>query len=111
MNRPTPQLIDWANREFGVILHLDIEVFDPKWVHISNGKVNTPPDVHLFNPRQLDTDQWLRAVKAAGATYAVLTAKHTTGFVLFPDPEYEYAIDKTPFQDGRGDIVKAFVQS
>jgi alpha-L-fucosidase len=67
--------------------------------------------VHLFNPRQLDADQWLRAVKAAGATYAVLTAKHTTGFILFPDPEYEYAIDKTPFQGGQGDIVKAFIQS
>nr|MDO8111799.1 alpha-L-fucosidase [Candidatus Sigynarchaeota archaeon] len=111
MNRPTTQLIDWANLEFGVLLHFDIEVFDPAWMHISSGKLNPPPDVRLFNPQQLDTDQWLRAVKAAGATYAVLTAKHVTGFTLFPDPEYDYAIDKTPFQEGKGDIVKAFIQS
>jgi len=110
-NTPTPQLIDWANLEFGVLLHFDIEVFEPKWVHIANGKLNPPPDIHVFYPTQLDTDQWIQVVKASGAKYAVLTAKHVTGFTLFPDSEYAYAVDKTPYLNGQGDIIKSFVAS
>ena len=98
--------------EIGVIIHLDIEVFDPKWTHMLNQHQLRPPlPVEIFNPQQLDTDQWIQAAKAAGATYAVLTAKHVTGFTLFPDPDYDYAIDKTPYKGGKGDIVKEFVES
>jgi alpha-L-fucosidase len=34
------------------------------------------PDVKLFNPTQLNTDQWLQSITALGAKYAVLVAKH-----------------------------------
>lgn len=43
-------------------------------------KWGTHPPAPVFNPSQLDTDQWIRAAKAAGAKYAVLVAKHCSGF-------------------------------
>ena len=37
-----------------------------------------------FNPQKYDPDQWLKAAKAAGFTYAVLTTRHHEGFSLWP---------------------------
>lgn len=37
-----------------------------------------------FAPTQLDTDQWVESMVALGATEAVLTAKHSCGFCLWP---------------------------
>jgi alpha-L-fucosidase len=111
MIKPPTRLIEWADLEFGVIIHLDLEVFNPTWIHQVNGKLSTPPPIETFNPTELDTDQWIQAVKASGAKYAVLTAKHVTGFTLFPDNEYPYAIDKTPYKNGKGNIVKDFIAS
>lgn len=108
---PTPQHVEWADCEIGAIIHLDIEVFQPDWELIVNGKVQPPPHIDLFNPKELDTDQWIQVAKAAGATYAVLTAKHVTGFTLFPDPDYDYSIASTPWKGGKGDIVADFVAS
>lgn len=109
--RPTPQHLAWAGCEIGVIIHCDIEICAPDWAFMRHGEIQPPPPVTVFNPTQLDTDQWIRAARAAGATYAVLTAKHVSGFTLFPDPEYDYSIRDTPFQDGKGDIVRDFVAS
>jgi alpha-L-fucosidase len=111
MTQPTPQLIKWAQAEIGVLIHFDIEVFQPQWIHIQNGKLNPPPKLELFNPTELNTDLWIKTAKAAGATYAVLTAKHVTGFTLFPDALYQYSIDKTPYKLGKGDIVQDFINS
>ncbi len=108
---PTPQHVEWAGCEIGVLIHCDIEVFQPDWEFIVNGKVMPPPEPRIFNPASLDTDQWIAAAKAAGAKYAVLTAKHVTGFTLFPDPEYDYSIMNTSYKGGKGDIVADFVGS
>ena len=73
--------------------------------------IKSPPDITCFNPDQLDTDQWIQAAKSLEATYALLTARRPLGFTLFPDPEYAYSIDKSPFQEGEGDIVRDFIAS
>nr|MDO8117106.1 alpha-L-fucosidase [Candidatus Sigynarchaeota archaeon] len=108
---PTPQHVQWADCEIGVLIHCDIEIFQPDWEFIVNGKVMPPPAPKIFNPSSLDTDQWIAAAKAAGARYVVLTAKHVTGFTLFPDPEYDYSIMNTPYKGGKGDIVAEFIDS
>ena len=40
----------------------------------------------------LDTDQWVRTAVAAGARYALLTAKHGTGFCLWPTKVHDYHV-------------------
>lgn len=103
MAKPTPQQLEWAKKEFGVIIHYDITVFEPYNFRKNWGY---SPDPKVFNPTMLDTDQWVRAAKDAGATYAILVAKHCTGFCLWPTEPY--SVKQSSYD---GDIVDSFVKS
>lgn len=52
----------------------------------------------IFNPEKLDCDQWVEAIKAAGMTGMVLTAKHHDGFCLWPSKYTEHSVKNSPFQ-------------
>ena len=106
---PTKSQLKWANAEIGAMYHLDLQVFEPTYKFRENW--NYHPDLSVFNPKELDTDQWLQAAKAAGATYAVLVAKHCSGFSLWPTKAHPYSVKNTPWRNGQGDIVKDFIAS
>ena len=76
-----------------------------------SGKKETLPPLSVFHPSKLNTDQWIAAAKSAGAKYAVLVAKHGTGFSLWPTKANEYTISKTPWKNGKGDVVADFIKS
>jgi alpha-L-fucosidase len=69
------------------------------------------PSASVFNPHELDTDQWIRVAKSFGATYAVLVAKHCSGFSLWPTKAHEYSVKNSPWKNGQGDVVKDFIAS
>src|SRR5699024_462086 len=69
------------------------------------------PDPAIFHPSQLDTDQWIRTAKEAGAKYAILVAKHCSGFSLWPTEAHTYSVKSTPWKNGEGDIVGDFIKS
>ncbi len=94
----------------GLFIHYDISVFQPGFDFRANRDAGVPP-VDIFNPSQLDTDQWLQAATSIGAKYAVLTAKHCTGFCLWPTEAYPYSVRQSPWRGGQGDIVGDFVRS
>lgn len=106
---PSKSHLKWAAAEIGVIIHLDINIYAPETFDYRNKA--TLPDLNVFNPSRLDTDQWLEAASRAGAKYAVLVAKHGTGFTLWPSKANDYHIGNTPWKKGKGDIVADFVQS
>ena len=106
---PTSQQADWANAEIGVIIHLDMNIFAPANYH--SGQKETLPPLGVFHPSKLNTDQWIAAAKSAGAKYAVLVAKHGTGFSLWPTKANDYTISQTPWKNGHGDIVSDFIKS
>ena len=106
---PSKAQLNWADSEIGVIIHLDMQVFEPGYDFRKDW--NHHPDLSLFNPQKLNTDQWIVAAKAAGATYAVLVAKHCSGFSLWPTMAHPYSVKNTPWRNGQGDIVKDFVAS
>ncbi|HEX5553222.1 MAG TPA: alpha-L-fucosidase [Chitinophagaceae bacterium] len=106
---PTLQQVAWANDKIGVIIHLDIDIFAPETYHY--GKKETLPALSVFHPSRLNTDQWIRAAKSAGAKYAVLVAKHGTGFALWPTRANKYNVGQTPWRGGKGDIVADFIKS
>lgn len=98
----------WADAEIGVIIHFDMPVFHPEYQW---RKFGTHPAASTFNPTHLDTDQWIRAAKSLGAKYAVLVAKHCSGFSLWPTEAHAYSIKNSPYKGGKGDIVGEFVAS
>ncbi|MCG8305786.1 MAG: alpha-L-fucosidase [Cytophagales bacterium] len=107
--RPTEEHVEWADCEIGAIIHFDINVYEPEYEWRSQWDYN--PDPKIFNPTQLDTDQWVKAVKDMGGAYAVLVVKHCTGFCLWPSEAHEYTIKNAPWKNGQGDILAEFVRS
>lgn len=97
--RPAPYQVAWQDLEFGVILHFSTNTFlDREW-----GDGTASPTV--FNPKQFDPDQWMKAISASGAKYVVLVAKHHDGFCLWPTEQTNYSVKSSPWKDGKGDVV------
>ncbi|MBR7140707.1 MAG: alpha-L-fucosidase, partial [Clostridia bacterium] len=65
----------------------------------------------IFDPTALDTDQWLRVAKEAGFELAILTVKHHDGFCLWPSAYTEHSVKNSPYKNGKGDVVREFVDS
>ena len=106
---PTASQLEWAEAEIGVIIHFDLQVFEPDYEF--REKWGYSPDLKIFTPENLDTDQWIMTAKSAGAKYAILVAKHCSGFSLWPTRAHDYHVGNTPWKDGQGDIVGDFFKS
>lgn len=106
--RPSPSQLEWQDYEVGQFIHLDITIFAPKW---DFQKMADYPSPDVFDPEKLDTDQWLQVAKAIGAKYAVLTAKHCSGFCLWPTDVYPYSVKQSKWRGGKGDICADFIRS
>ena len=96
---------EFLKLKFGMFIHYNMETY--KGVQWVSGYQN-PAD---FNPvGKIDTDGWADAAKAAGMKYAVLTAKHVSGFCLWDSKYTTYDVMNTncPYQQ---DIVAQFIKS
>lgn len=61
-----------------------------------------------FDPQQFDADAWVRAAKAAGMEYMVVTSKHHDGFCLFDSAHTQFDVAATPFgRDVIGELAEA----
>ncbi len=95
----------WRELGFGMFIHYSMNTFTSQEYEPGDVPAST------YAPSALDVDQWIRTARDAGMRYAVLTAKHTSGFCLwdskvrFHGKEYDYDVasgaEKT-------DIVAAF---
>ena len=101
----------WHEAEFGVVFHYDLHVFDGLVYGQGNNRINPIEDYNIFNPEELDTDQWICAARDAGARFAILTATHETGFGLWQSDVNPYCLKAVKWRDGKGDIVRDFVNS
>lgn len=108
---PTPAQLNWQNAELVAVFHYDLHVFDGVKYNQAYNRITPIPDINIFNPEQLDTDQWIRSVKEAGMKIAILTATHETGFALYQSDVNPYCMKALKWKDGKGDIVRDFVNS
>lgn len=108
---PNQRQLAWQEAELGAIFHYDLHVFDGRQYGQGNNRISPVADYQIFRPEKLDTDQWIKAIKEAGFTFALLTATHETGFALFQSDVNPYSMKALQFQEGRGDLVRDFVNS
>jgi alpha-L-fucosidase len=108
---PTQAQLNWQGAELAVLVSYDLHVFDGVKYNQAYNRITPIPDINIFNPEQLDTDQWIRSVKAMGAGIAILTATHETGFALYQSDVNPYCMKALKWKDGKGDIVRDFVNS
>ena len=105
--RPTPQQVAWQDMEIGAMICFGLETWQDK----ETDDQPTIENLKLFNPTNVDTDQWVSAVESMGAKYIVLVAKHHGGFCLWQTDTTEYSIKNTPYKNGKGDIVAELSES
>ena len=97
---PSARQLAWQETEFYAFVHFSPNTFtNMEW-----GLGNENPNI--FNPTQLDTRQWAKAIKSAGMKGMILTCKHHDGFCLWPSKLTEHSVKNCPWKDGKGDIVK-----
>ncbi len=97
---PTPNQLEALRNEFIAFVHFGPNTFTQmEW---GNGM----EDPKIFDLRELDTDQWCEAMKAAGMKMVILTVKHHDGFCLWQSRYTTHGIMSTNFKDGKGDVLK-----
>ena len=77
--KPTPAQLEHHKTEYIAFIHFGPNTFTGrKW---GSGM----EDPTIFQPDKLDTNQWCRAMKAAGMTKVIITVKHHDGASLGTD--------------------------
>ena len=89
---PNKAQLAWQNAALGALFDYDLHVFDSIKYNKGLSRISPVPDYQIFHPDQLDTGQWIRAAKAMGAKFALLTVTHETGFALFQLIRSVYAL-------------------
>lgn len=109
--KPNKAQLAWQQAELGLIFHYDIHVFDKKAYNQTKNRIIPQPDIHVFNPSQLDVEQWVLTAKDAGAKFALITATHETGFALYPSKVNPYNTKALGWTNGKEDLVGDFIKA
>jgi alpha-L-fucosidase len=93
-------LADYEESQFGVSYHFSMNTFTGNDYETGGVPAST------YNPTHLDVRQWIRVAHELGARYAVLTAKHMSGFCLWDSQGYDYDVAASR---NKTDVVAAFM--
>lgn len=123
---PSSRQLAIQERQFGAFIHFGMatwydgpagaffpeSVRNPYAINLEGwGSMVAQPSQAVFNPGELDAEQWVLAAKAMGAKHVVLTAKHHNGFCLWPTGTTDYSVCRSPWLGGRGDVLREFTNA
>ena len=102
---PSARQLAWHEMEMYGLIHFTPTTFENKeW-----GYGDASPSI--FNPTEFDANKIVSALKSGGLKGMIFVSKHHDGFCLWPTKSTEYNISKSPFRNGKGDMVKEFEQA
>ena len=104
---PKPKQIEFLEWELGIFFHFGIRTFYEGYADWDKRYM----PLQGFSPSQLDCNQWIKIGKDAGAKYAVFVTKHHDGFANWPSAYTDYSVAGTSWKNGKGDVVKEFVDA
>ena len=88
--RPSERQLAFNDMKYYNFIHFGVNTFtDREW---GTGE----EDEKVFNPSELDTDQWCRVLKNTGSKGIILTAKHHDGFCLFDTKYTSHSVMNSP---------------
>jgi len=97
---PSDNQLKWQEMERYAFVHFSVNTYTDQWWG------NGDEDPRIFNPTKLDCRQWARVCKESGMKGIIITAKHHSGFCLWPSKYTNYSIKNCPWKNGKGDIVR-----
>lgn len=97
---PRPNQTAWMRLERTFFLHFGVNTFNE--VEWGTGR----EDASIFNPTELDANQWLDAITNFGGKMIVLVCKHHDGFCYWPTRYTPHSVAASPWRDGKGDEVR-----
>jgi len=99
---PTRGQLNWQETEMYCLIHYGPDTYtDKEWGYGDE-------DPALFNPSHFDAMQIVGAAKAGGFKGIVVVAKHHDGFCLWPTKTTEHNISKSPYKNGKGDLLQEY---
>ncbi len=97
---PSKRQLSHQQMEFYAFVHFTVNTYtNREW-----GDGTESPSI--FNPKNLDCNQWVEACKSAGMKGLILTAKHHDGFCLWQTEYTGHSMKNSPYKNGMGDVVK-----
>jgi alpha-L-fucosidase len=90
----------WMRLERTFFLHFGVNTFNG--VEWGSGR----EEPAIFNPTELDANQWLSAMQNFGGKMIVLVCKHHDGFCMWPTRYTAHSVAASPWRDGQGDVVR-----
>ena len=92
---------EFSDSRFGIFLHWGIySTFAQGEWYMQNVPLNRDEyakAADAFFPHRFDADQWVSAIKAAGAKYICFTTRHHDGFSMWDTRQSDYNIMHTPY--------------
>ena len=102
----------YTEARFGMFIHWGLYAIPARgeWVRSVERIPSEDYDPYMreFNPDRCDMMEWMRAAKAAGMQYVVMTAKHHDGFCLFDSAYTDFKSTNSPA--GR-DFVREYLEA
>lgn len=102
---PSPEQLHWHQMEVNAFIHFSLNTYtNREWGYGDESPL-------LFNPIHFDARQWAEVLRKAGFKGVIFTAKHHDGFCLWPTAFSDHSVKNSPWMNGEGDVVEAFVKA
>ncbi|MCX6622674.1 MAG: alpha-L-fucosidase [Acidobacteria bacterium] len=114
-----PERLEWfRDQGFGLFVHWSVD--SQLGVVISHSLAGASEDYkerffsqlpQSFDARRFNPVDWARLARLAGVRYLVFTAKHHSGYCMWPSATTDFSVRSAPNpRDLTGDVLKAFRQ-